>query len=98
MFVDWIMETPPERYLSYGVYIFSAQVMVRMTGAEGMLLSLPWVQWLGPWAEWVMGAGSRAASHLWSTVSRLVKREVSREQVEQFIQQVRRASLLVCDW
>lgn len=96
MFADRIMKAPPEQCYFNGVYISSTQVMVRVTGAEGMLLSLPWVQWLGPWAEWVVGAGSRAASHLWSTVSRLVKREVSREQVEQFIQQVRRTSGLVC--
>ncbi|XP_042215405.1 uncharacterized protein LOC121861588 isoform X1 [Homarus americanus] len=64
-----------------------AQVVVRVTGLEAMLLSIPGV-------EHLMEASTVAAANLWSTLTRLArpslrnKREISHDQIVEFIQQV----------
>ncbi|XP_045111567.1 uncharacterized protein LOC123504800 isoform X2 [Portunus trituberculatus] len=64
-----------------------AQVMVRVTGVEAMVMSVPWV-------EKVLQATGSAASQLWSIVSRMAggksreKRDVTHNQVTEFLQQV----------
>ncbi|XP_063886091.1 uncharacterized protein LOC135114231 isoform X2 [Scylla paramamosain] len=64
-----------------------AQVMLRVTGVEAMVLSVPWVE------EMLHAAGS-AASQLWSIVSRMAgsksrdKRDVTHNQITEFLQQV----------
>lgn len=66
-------------------------MMVRVTGVEAMILSVPWV-------EEVLQATGSAASQLWSIVSRMAggksrdKRDVTHNQITEFLQQVSLAS------
>lgn len=61
--------------------------MVRVTGMQAMLLSVPWVE------ELLHTAGA-AASQLWSIVTRLTdsnsrdKRDITQDQITEFLEQV----------
>lgn len=62
--------------------------MVRVTGLEAMLLSVPWVDEL-------LHSAATAASQLWATVWRMTgnggsrdKRDAAQDQITQFIRQV----------
>ncbi|XP_047496155.1 uncharacterized protein LOC125043864 isoform X2 [Penaeus chinensis] len=64
-----------------------AQVVLRVTGVEAMLLSLPGM-------ESILGAASHALNQAWAAIYNLVedsiknKREVTQDQIAEFIQQV----------
>lgn len=64
--------------------------MVRVTGMEAMLLSVPWVQDL-------LHTAGAAVSQLWSVVTQMTgsnsrdKRDITQDHISEFLEQVRSA-------